>query len=99
MMKLTREHILERLRVIKPVLQQQYHLTELALFGSFARNEQTEKSDIDILVNYSPKNYKDFVYSTDSIESLFPGYIVQFATRDSIKPQYFEAIKPDLIYA
>lgn len=98
-MKLSREDILGRLREIKPVLQQQYHLTELALFGSYARNEQTETSDIDILVNYCPKNYKDFIYSTDSIESLFPGYAVQFVSKDGIQPKYFESIKADLIYA
>ena len=30
-----------------------YHAKKLAIFGSFARGEQTEKSDIDILVDFS----------------------------------------------
>ena len=39
-MQLNKEIILQKLRVIKPTLQQKYNLTELALFGSYARDEQ-----------------------------------------------------------
>ena len=28
-----------------PLLQEKYHLKELALFGSYARDEQTDESD------------------------------------------------------
>jgi len=31
----------------------QYKVKEIGFFGSFARNEMTEKSDIDVLVEYS----------------------------------------------
>jgi len=34
-----RENILERLRTIKPALQQEFPLHRMALFGSWARNE------------------------------------------------------------
>jgi predicted nucleotidyltransferase len=35
------ENILERLRTIKAALQQEFPLRRMALFGSWARNEQT----------------------------------------------------------
>ncbi len=95
----TKNEILEKLTAIKPLLQAKYNLTELALFGSYARNEQTEESDIDIMVDYNPKTYKGFLYSVDEIEKLFPGMVIQAAIKGGIKPQYFDAIKPDLIYA
>lgn len=95
----TKNEILEKLTAIKPLLQAKYNLTELALFGSYARNEQTEDSDIDIMVDYNPKTYKGFLYSVDEIEKLFPGMVIQAAIKGGIKPQYFDAIKPDLIYA
>lgn len=95
----TKNEILEKLSAIKPLLQAKYNLTELALFGSYARNEQTEDSDIDIMVDYNPKTYKGFLYSVDEIEKLFPGMVIQAAIKGGIKPQYFDAIKPDLIYA
>lgn len=98
-MELNKEIIMQKLREIKPRLQEKYNLTELALFGSYARNEQKAESDIDILVNYSPKNYKNFLYSIDEIEALFPGIEIQAVIRGGIRPQYFEYIKPDLLYA
>ena len=94
-----KNEIIEKLSAIKPLLQAKYNLTELALFGSYARDEQTDESDIDIMVDYNPKTYKGFLYSIDEIEKLFPGMVIQAAIKGGIKPQYFDAIKPDLIYA
>ena len=96
---ITKEEIVQKLKEIKPFLQQKYNLTEIALFGSYARDEQTEKSDIDIMVDYNPKTYKGFLYSIDEIEKLFPGIEIQAAIKGGIKPQYFEVLKSDLIYA
>lgn len=98
-MQITKEEILKKLKEIKPGLQQKYNLTELALFGSYARNEQTENSDIDIMVDYKPKTYKGFLYTIDEIQKLFPGIEIQAAIKTGIKPQYFEVIQQDLIYA
>ncbi|MFZ5971315.1 MAG: nucleotidyltransferase family protein [Bacteroidota bacterium] len=42
------------MKLRKPEFQQRYHVTKLALFGSYARNEQHPASDIDILVELSP---------------------------------------------
>jgi uncharacterized protein len=95
---ITKEEIVQKLKEIKPFLQQKYNLTEIALFGSYARDEQTEKSDIDIMVDYSPKTYKGFLYTIDEIEKLFPGIEIQAAIKGGIKPQYFEVLKSDLIY-
>lgn len=98
-MYISKEEILKKLQAIKPSLQEKYNLTELALFGSYARNEQTEKSDIDIMVDYKPKTYKGFLYTIDEIGKLFPGIEIQAAIKSGIKPQYFEVIKQDLVYA
>lgn len=44
------EQIIQKLKEIKPELEKDYSVEELGVFGSYARNEQTEKSDLDILV-------------------------------------------------
>ena len=95
---LSKEIILQRLREIKPRLQEKYNLTELALFGSYSRDEQTENSDIDIMVNYYPKKYKNFLYSIDEIEKLFNGIEIQAVIKGGIRPKYFDVIKDDLLY-
>ncbi|OGI01348.1 MAG: hypothetical protein A2Y25_02510 [Candidatus Melainabacteria bacterium GWF2_37_15] len=44
------ENIIEKLKEVKPILEKEYSVEELGVFGSYARNEQTENSDIDVLV-------------------------------------------------
>lgn len=80
------------------MLQEKCGITELALFGSYARNEQNEQSDIDIMVNMAPKSYKKLLLIIDILEDVFIGFKVQVASKDGIKPAYFECVKPDLIY-
>ena len=44
----TREEILQVLREHKERLAEQYGITKLGLFGSFARGNATEESDVDL---------------------------------------------------
>lgn len=94
-----KEQILQRLREVKPLLKQKYHITELALFGSYARDEQTEKSDIDIMIDLNDKSFRNYLAAIDILELQFPGIEVQVVSKAAIKPQYFEYVKPDLLYA
>jgi predicted nucleotidyltransferase len=54
---LTREEILQFLRENKERFAEQYGVTKLGLFGSFARNEATEESDVDICVELAEPTY------------------------------------------
>ena len=47
--------IIQFLKENKSYLRDHFHCSEIGLFGSFARNEQTEQSDIDILVVFEPE--------------------------------------------
>ncbi|RLD72610.1 MAG: hypothetical protein DRJ10_18565 [Bacteroidetes bacterium] len=48
-MKTTQTLILEYLSDKKSEFGQKYYINKFGLFGSFARNEQTKNSDIDII--------------------------------------------------
>jgi hypothetical protein len=94
---LDKQFIISKLKSIKPELTEKYTVTELALFGSYSRSEQTNKSDIDIMVEHKhPLGFKyfDLVYA---LKDLFD-IEVQVVSKKAIKPDYFEVIKPDLIY-
>lgn len=41
-----------QLEALKPTLRKRFKVETIDIFGSYARGEQTEKSDIDILVTY-----------------------------------------------
>jgi hypothetical protein len=94
-----KQTIIKELKKVKPSFSEKYGITELALFGSYSRNEETDKSDIDILVSYKNPlglNFFDMVYE---LEDLFKNKTIQVVSRGAIKPKYFDRIKQDLIYA
>ncbi len=68
---LTKNEIFKTIQDNKEIIKS-FGVTEIGLFGSYVRNEQTENSDIDILVDYnetiSVSNYFEFC---ELIEDLF----------------------------
>ena len=46
------EDVREQLQVLKPTLRKRFKVETIEIFGSYARGEQTEKSDVDLLVTY-----------------------------------------------
>jgi uncharacterized protein len=46
------EEIKDRLAGLKTELRANFGVTEIGVFGSYVRGEQTKKSDLDILVDY-----------------------------------------------
>ena len=54
---LTKEDILAYLREHKQEFEEKYGIVKIGLFGSYARDEQTEDSDIDIAISFKSKQY------------------------------------------
>jgi uncharacterized protein len=48
----TQSEVLAILKADKAMLQQQYGLVRIGLFGSYAKGVQTPESDLDIIVEY-----------------------------------------------
>lgn len=90
--------ILQILRQHKPELQRKYPISKLGVFGSYARGEATEKSDIDIAVEITGPMGLDFVTMADEIEDLF-GIKTDVAPLQAIKPKYLVYVQKDIVYA
>jgi predicted nucleotidyltransferase len=94
----TRQEILAILRDKKSELASRYGVSQLALFGSYARNEQNEASDIDVVVEFEkPISGLSFVSLAEAIESAI-GIRADVVPADGIKPRYREFIGKDLVY-
>lgn len=93
----TLDKILETLRNYKPVLQKKYPVSALGVFGSYARGEATDKSDIDIAVDLNGPMGLNFIAMADEIEALF-GIKVHVVPKRSIKPTYLQYIEKDIVY-
>jgi predicted nucleotidyltransferase len=69
----------------------------LAVFGSYARNEQWHDSGVDILVDFSSPVGVEFIDLGNYLEEILD-LRVDLVSRNGIKPKYFREIKPDLKY-
>ena len=47
------DDVKQQLQALKPTLKRRFKVETVDIFGSYARGEQDEKSDLDILVTYS----------------------------------------------
>ena len=92
----TKEEVLRILQQEKPELARRYGVKRLALFGSYARDDQGENSDVDVLAEVDPSIVLGFVELAERIEGAL-GVRAEVVSRRAIKPRYWEVIKEDLI--
>jgi len=64
--------IIRRLEKAAPAIHKKFGVRRLGIFGSFARGEQTQKSDVDVLVDFLPgrETYHNFMNLADFLEEL-----------------------------
>ena len=89
--------IKEKIRKSKPALKKEFGVSEIAIFGSFARNKQTVKSDIDIMVNFNRPIGLKFVALAYQLEKEI-GIKTHLVSGRAIRPDFRKIIEQDLIY-
>jgi predicted nucleotidyltransferase len=92
----TLEEIKNALTKHKEKLKQNYKVKKIGIFGSYARGEQKETSDVDVLVEFEEPVGFAFIHLADSLEELL-GIKVDLTTKDAIKPNRWKYIKDDLV--
>lgn len=93
----TIEKILNTLRLHKGDLLNRYPVAALGVFGSYARGEATESSDIDIAVEINGPMGLNFVALATEIEELF-GTKVDVVPKRSIRSEYLLSVEREIIY-
>ena len=74
-----------------------YPIKSMAIFGSYAREEQKEESDLDLMVELNGQIGIRFIDLAEEIEQLI-GFKVDLVSRKGIKDKYFQSIQSDLLY-
>lgn len=86
------------LRAVKPILAQQFGVTQLALFGSTARDEARDDSDVDILVSFDgPATSKRYFGVQFYLEDQL-GCPVDLVTEKSLRPELRPFIEKEAIH-
>jgi uncharacterized protein len=83
---------------LKSILREQYRVTTLGIFGSYARNEQHQESDVDILIDYiQPPSLVKVVALRDWLTELL-NIKVDVVTRNGLSPEIQDQVLSDVIY-
>jgi predicted nucleotidyltransferase len=98
---ITKEEILSYLKEQKPVFEREYKVVKIGLFGSYARGEQKENSDIDLIVEFKPGT-EDLSEKKERIKSVVKSRFnrdVDLAREKYLKPYFRQQILQSAIYA
>ncbi len=95
--RLDRSTILRVLRAKRTALER-YGVKRLSLFGSAARGDNDPASDLDFVVDLSPKTFANYMGLKEYLESLF-GCRIDLLLPDAIKPALRESILSECVHA
>ncbi|MHA1632388.1 MAG: nucleotidyltransferase family protein [Candidatus Freyarchaeota archaeon] len=94
-----REEILALLRKELPNLKSRFGVRSIGLFGSYARGEQTEESDVNLLVEFERSiGFFRFIELEDHLSELL-GVKVELVTPDALKPLIKTHVTKEVIHA
>lgn len=96
---ITKEQILTTIRSNKPAFRK-FGVQDIGLFGSYSRNEQTEASDIDILIDFEPEkgNFDNYMAACDLFELMFKNERVEIVTKNGLSPYIGPKILKEVVY-
>jgi predicted nucleotidyltransferase len=95
----TKENIIAALKTNKAELLK-FGVLNVGLFGSYARNEQSNTSDIDLLIDFEPgkENFDNYMAVYDIIESIFENQKVEIVTKNGLSKYIGPKILKDVMY-
>ncbi|MEO0520306.1 MAG: nucleotidyltransferase family protein [Cyanobacteria bacterium P01_A01_bin.116] len=96
---------MKTLAEVKKILQanmttfrEKYRVTSLGIFGSYARGEQSEDSDVDILIDYEKAPPLSKLVELRIVLSELTGLKVDLVTKNGLNPRIQAHVFADVIY-
>jgi predicted nucleotidyltransferase len=90
--------IIKILEAAKKELEKKYPISEMGLFGSFARGDYNEHSDIDVLIDFDGRiDGFDYIRIAHHLEDTFKQKI-DLVSRKGIKAKYIPFVENNLIH-
>lgn len=86
-----------KLLELKPVLLSKFHVSKIGYFGSYATDRQTDKSDLDLLVEFSEPVGWEFFTLEKFLENEF-GMSIDLVTKDALKERTQSSILGQVKY-
>lgn len=96
---LTKNLIIEQLKADKFFLKQNFGVINIGLFGSYAKDQQTPTSDIDLLVEFEEPRFDWMASLQTYMEQRFHRKIEIVRKRKLNKSRFFDRVEKEVIYA
>jgi predicted nucleotidyltransferase len=92
------EEIKDMISCHMDILTGKYNVKIIGIFGSHARNEQKEGSDVDILIEFvRPIGLVDFVELGEYLQDVL-GSDVDIVLRDDLVPKFRDLVLHEVVY-
>ncbi|MEW6138727.1 MAG: nucleotidyltransferase domain-containing protein [Thermodesulfobacteriota bacterium] len=95
---MSRDEVLTLLRRFKRDYAKRYGILEIGLFGSLARNEPRDDSDVDICIKTETPNPFVLVHIKESLEELLHRRVDIVRVREKMNPFLKERIEKEAHY-
>ena len=96
---MNKTNIIEIIRKEKPYLHSKFGVEEIGLFGSYARGEEKEDSDVDLLIKFKIKTLANLSDMYDYLQSKLNKKIDIVSKHDRLSPNFLKLVNMDIIYA
>lgn len=95
----TKENIIATLKSNKKELSK-LGVQHVGLFGSYLRNEQSHKSDIDLLIDFEPEkeNFDNYMAVYDMFEKIFRNEKIEIVTKNGLSQYIGPKILKEVMY-
>lgn len=97
-MKYSRNQIIDFLISQKNTFEKEYHVRKIGIFGSYARDEATDDSDIDIVVELDKPDMFYLIGIKQMVEEAFETKVDIIRLRERMNKTLREQIEQDVIY-
>ena len=98
MQTMRRDAVLTVLRQFKRDYAEQYGILEIGVFGSVARDESREDSDVDICIKTKTPDPFELVHIKEAIEELVHKHVDIVRVREKMNPYLKERIEKEAHY-
>lgn len=93
----TKQELMQRLSSVKPKLQTNFGVLYIGFFGSFAKDNISPNSDVDILVEMKESDFDSVAGLQIFLESLLERHVDLVRKRSRLKPSFLNRIQKDLV--
>jgi predicted nucleotidyltransferase len=96
--RIDRDSVLSELKLLKPDFERNYGLTRIGLFGSVARNEIRDDSDIDVVIEMREPDLFYMVHIKEILENDFKRSVDVIHYRDNMNEYLKKRIQSEALY-